>query len=461
MRLALHIFRKDARCLWYECAVVLLLTVLFTWNNAQPPRSMMGTFDALINVLAPIAWFLLVFRLMQADPFPSSDHDWLTRPIPRTTLFSAKALFIVTFLFLPEALACCAIAAAQGFNAFAYPGAFAWHLLGFLAIVVLPAAAIGVITSSITAASSAALLLTVACWLTLSMTLIRWQGIVWFPLLLMLAGFTGLCSLVLAIQFRWPLTTLARGVAFLAVPLLGVIVALLPLNVGFAAQHLFIREQALPTLCIEMLRHSNSDLLFRVVGVPQPLQGRIQRFDGFVRTPRGKSPLHRSGTSSHSMNSIDADGVRHTTMESYYSYVTEPQSVFAGEPLIDVDGTVWVVLYEPLERPEVHALSAATIKSPLMGSCSIDRLGMSERWNFRCSSPFRNSADVCWTLRDRRDPGFLQQSGCMHGYDYSPVHAPFPLSVAASTYFSFSNVDARRLEDFTITVQALAARCLC
>ncbi|MCU1327831.1 MAG: hypothetical protein JWN34_3201, partial [Bryobacterales bacterium] len=99
MRLALHIFRKDARYLYREIALTIALTVLV--SRAE--------------WLVAIANVYLIARAIHAEAIPGDRQFWLTRPYPWNSLLAAKLLFIVAFVNFPLGVAQVVALAAGGF----------------------------------------------------------------------------------------------------------------------------------------------------------------------------------------------------------------------------------------------------------------------------------------------------------------------------------------------------------
>jgi len=141
----LHIFRKDARHHWPEILVSLLLLSLYTWHSARQagpaPFFVPGypTTSAFAIVLAEIlplvlvvAWFFLIFRLVQEESLIGDRQFWVTRPYQWPSLLAAKVLFVVIFIHIPLFFAQCLLLKIAGFP-------IAPHLAGLLGMnIALP-----------------------------------------------------------------------------------------------------------------------------------------------------------------------------------------------------------------------------------------------------------------------------------------------------------------------------------
>src|SRR5205823_969629 len=99
MKFALDILRKDVHHLWPQIAAFLLLIAGFGWQDVRLPVT--GNHRVSFGILLALAsWYLIAVAVQQERP-SSQRQDWLTRPIPWTSVLSAKALFVVLFICLP------------------------------------------------------------------------------------------------------------------------------------------------------------------------------------------------------------------------------------------------------------------------------------------------------------------------------------------------------------------------
>src|SRR5437773_7651128 len=136
MRQALHIFKKDARYLWYEIAVTLALVVvvIFYWW---------------LEFMVPIAWCILTARLIYAEPLPGDRLFWITRPYSWKKLLAAKALFILVFVNLPMMMADIIILSKNGFPIFDNLAGVVWGQVLLTIVFVLPVVVLATITTSL------------------------------------------------------------------------------------------------------------------------------------------------------------------------------------------------------------------------------------------------------------------------------------------------------------------------
>src|SRR5579872_589291 len=121
MRQTLHIFKKDVRHLWFEITLALSVVVGFAFTGARqalwlivPGTNRIAAWT-LVMFLLPLAWWMLIARVIHDEALPGDCQFWITRPYSWKSLLGAKALFILTFISLPMLLADGVIVHAYGF----------------------------------------------------------------------------------------------------------------------------------------------------------------------------------------------------------------------------------------------------------------------------------------------------------------------------------------------------------
>jgi hypothetical protein len=161
---ALHIFRKDAREFRLEAAAVLFLTAMLvvtgvaSWESIQEWGRAPDGDTGPLTLLLPLAWCLLIARVIHSEALPGDRQFWLTRPYSRAGLLLSKGLFIVMFINLPLLLAQAAILALDGFPLSSYLGGLLWNQLLIAALVLLPAATAASLTRNLAQFLPAAML---------------------------------------------------------------------------------------------------------------------------------------------------------------------------------------------------------------------------------------------------------------------------------------------------------------
>jgi len=154
MSQALHIFRKDARGLRIELAVVAALNVAFVWAHIKAAApgieelSHPSVLAYLTSFLLAMGWWFLIARAIHEEALPGDRQFWVTRPYEWKQLLAAKLLFVLAFVNAPLLVAQIVILAAAGY---ASPGGLPkllWMQFTVTLIVLMPAFAMGAVTRS-------------------------------------------------------------------------------------------------------------------------------------------------------------------------------------------------------------------------------------------------------------------------------------------------------------------------
>jgi hypothetical protein len=107
---SLHILRKDLRHLWLDLLLYAALLIAssvvtpMTWDEANISNTPLQLFAALLKVLIPLIWLVLISRLIHDEALVGDTQFWITRPYRWTSLLSAKLLFLLLFVVLPFAI---------------------------------------------------------------------------------------------------------------------------------------------------------------------------------------------------------------------------------------------------------------------------------------------------------------------------------------------------------------------
>lgn len=158
MKQTLHIFLKDARRFWAEIFVSVAVTAgligicIVLHGSSQDVHDVhiqiMATLAALLMVLVPTGWWVLITRIIHAERLVGDTQFWITRPYVWNKLLSAKLLFLLAFLYLPFFIAQCVILAVAGFAPQLYIPGLLYNLLLLTGSIILPLTAIASVTSS-------------------------------------------------------------------------------------------------------------------------------------------------------------------------------------------------------------------------------------------------------------------------------------------------------------------------
>jgi hypothetical protein len=215
-----HIVRKDLRLLWLFAAgiaAVNLLNAALLMNGgafARASGNEAGQVSVVSNVALPaiglLGLVLLVISVIQLDRLPGSSQEWLTRPIPRATLFTAKLVFVVVAGLLPMFVGDVAMGLAAHFDVSAVLVASVSRSVALLWLICVPAALVAVVTATL----SEALVFIVGLVVILIAELVTsielklfepgWPaGYGWIAIWIVGLVNLGLLVLALPVQLRW------------------------------------------------------------------------------------------------------------------------------------------------------------------------------------------------------------------------------------------------------------------
>jgi hypothetical protein len=214
------IFRKDIYRLWpVALAFQALLLLRASIGFANLSSDALGS---LVLPLLSLGAIVLVVMVIQEDPL-MGDHCWLTRPYSRLGLAAAKLSFIVVFVNLPSVIASIGVFVAVGIRPQTELLSLFLQQLVIITFIVLPAAALASVTSSLREAVAVSLgafaaldLLTVCCYLLENYDIPTrlWQLDYWPARLLAMIISLVICCLTLVVQYVSRSTILGRMIFF-------------------------------------------------------------------------------------------------------------------------------------------------------------------------------------------------------------------------------------------------------
>jgi len=455
MRLALHIFSKDTRYLRYEIIVSIFVTLFMCWLNGRQDgweSGIPGSLYRLANLMVPVAvltWILLAIRVIQTDALPGSDHDWLTRPVPRFSLVLGKSLFLSAYILVPLATGAWIMQTGRGLNPFTHTPALLWYLLASVGLILLPAAAVGSIIRGLPAAVLVAVGVFTAVGSSeeiLPFAVKNWSVLIWIPLAAV--GFLAVvgATFVLVLQYRWRATAPARilAAAFAAVAL--VAQAAIPWDAGFALQRL-VTPGAIASLSAKVeleplpsyaeLYETRTPLEKRVffalklVGLPEGHRSRIVRMSGSFVTSHGRTPILWTPPA--------LDRERREDTRTYY---VPASRLSAGD--VALDGTVWFEVLAPGKKSDIPA--GRRVDAPF-GRCNLeigDRPDGTVLNLVACLSSFRPPSEYTFSFRM---PDYNTEPIVLSGTEAA---SPFPASLGLPLHHSWARLrhtDAYRLRD--------------
>lgn len=181
MNQIVHIFKKDLRRFSWEIALSLALLALYAWCQPVTWRPI-GMFSAtggplaglrfigatLGGVILVLAWMIILVRVVFEESPAGDKQFWVTRPYRWPSLLGAKILFLVTVIHAPLMIVQLGLLRAAGFAPLHdLPRLIYINLL--LAALLLPFAALAVVTGGRTQLSRAGIvvLIFLVGWLAL------------------------------------------------------------------------------------------------------------------------------------------------------------------------------------------------------------------------------------------------------------------------------------------------------
>jgi hypothetical protein len=155
MNQILHIFRKDVRHRWIEIVVSLALLVAHAWHVAHqwnvpsPDFDLTSSLWGALAFFVPASWCFLVIRAVQEESLVGDRQFWVTRPYEWKKLLAAKFLFVAASINLPLFIVDVVLLAKAGYSPVRYLPGLLWMQVLLLIFLVVPAAAVSVVTSTV------------------------------------------------------------------------------------------------------------------------------------------------------------------------------------------------------------------------------------------------------------------------------------------------------------------------
>jgi hypothetical protein len=147
------IFRKDVRLLWPLAVVFIglevLLNVLVSLTLPYGASAGRRVEIGLTSLAVILIWALLVTLIVQQDPLPGSNQDWVVRPVRRADLLFGKVLSFIILIHVPIFLTVTTACVITGFS---FGQILPAALLGNLyvaCVVTMPVMAIAAVTRTV------------------------------------------------------------------------------------------------------------------------------------------------------------------------------------------------------------------------------------------------------------------------------------------------------------------------
>ncbi len=229
----IHIFQKDVRHLWPETLITLLLFVAFAWSvpygwHTSEYSQFIPLLAGLLHVLMPIAWLVVIARLVQDESLVGDRQFWTSRPYHWASLLAAKLLYLVVFIYVPFFLMQVYLLKHAGLYPSTVLPELLHNLLLLTVIVIVPLTALAAVTSTFPRLLLSAVGAIVYCLIVGAVFLVRFLLRMppphFFDLLLALVIL--LPAIALVYQYATRKTMISRAI-LVATPLVVVLLLLL------------------------------------------------------------------------------------------------------------------------------------------------------------------------------------------------------------------------------------------
>jgi hypothetical protein len=426
MRQTLHIFKKDARHLRWEIALVLLLMAGFAFSDARLDGSAGGhePWNRILKLLVMLAWFILIARAIQSEALAGDKQFWLTRPYSWKSLLAAKILFLLVFITLPLMIADSVIVTVQGFSVSQHLPGLIWMQALWWTQFVLPIAVLAAITSGLTTTVFWAVVIIAAGLSSATQDLADPLGsLEWIYNSIYLSVAPAAVVGILVWQYARRRTVSAR-IVFGCSMALGSLAPLLPLSAALS-----LREPASLTVGVDpRLRPATRtgawpdtaevDFPLRIAGVPQGLTLRTD-FTQVRIESSGERKVWLSNPTSNSDHAFvreegDVFWLQISMDRKFLERVKNRPARIRVLLLLTLFGNQKTITLPPRSQ---------SIPVPEVGMCNTD---LPDPYLYRCRAPFRG-------------PRFRLATQGDVGLSYTPL-SPFPAELGISPMWSFANI---------------------
>jgi hypothetical protein len=474
MRQALHIFKKDARHLWFEITMVLIVTVGFAFTGAHRARWLVDPGAnrtaawTLVLILLPLAWWTLIARVIHAEALPGDRQFWISRPYSWKSLLLAKVLFIVVFINVPMLFADALIVRAYGLHPLStqLPGLL-WTQVLLTIVFLLPIAALSAITAGFVQLIFAVL---TQCVVALVFAIVApetvlggflgpfdWVQTYYVFLVIALGGLT-----VLVWQYSRRRTAAARALT-VAMVTLGIVGMLsIPWPAAFAIQSLMSPQRVNSSTVRVMFDSGDSaramtqrDGRVRIIipldisGLPARTTAKVEGFSVALEAPDGTVWKSNQILPASAMLEGQEFALGTTVSGSFY--------LKAKDKPLKLRGSLYLTLFGDPQSSNVP-FGDHPVTVPHVGACSASRTLNGPPYFLVCSSGFRFPlAEVSYRFLQSFQGGFQTVWSSTQPRPIS--YLPFPAGVGLdpiSQDVRFSNVDTPASEARVSTVEPIA-----
>jgi hypothetical protein len=354
----------------------------------------MGTALRLTAFLIPLAFFILIVRVIHEERLVGGEQFWVTRPYRWTSLLLAKCSFVLVCVLLPFALMQYWLVARAGLNILASSPAMAESMLTAGVNALIPFMLVAAVTSTLTEAFMILAGFVVA-WLCVLFTFLDKSSINMRPPYswpILAALFIALPSATLIYQYARRRTSYSR-IAFIVT--IGLFVLLL---YGFSSAHFGAPIRAM----IRSQYPLSSDPSLRLVALPGPVSYADRDLD--MRVPSGfvevKLPIRLEGLppdyklrDTQVSSALDVEGLHYTspwqTGNVGYDVLSflMPQKVF--DRAAQHQAHLHIEFLAEKLRPDAHQVIIATdsFSVPNNGRCTLSSGVATCRYAFKMLVP--------------------------------------------------------------------------
>jgi hypothetical protein len=455
MRQAIHIFLKDVRGHWYEIAITLAVTAAFSftgamqstfWRNGGQSRSLAS---ALLVYVLPLAWWILIARVIHSESLPGDRQFWLTRPYRKSSLLGAKALLVLLCINVPMLIADAIIVSAYDFPIAPMLPGLLWRQVLLTAVFILPAAALSALTTGFVqlALTLAAIGTGVLAWTFIAPGLNSDSGDLWFTLewirtyYQVLSAATAALAIV-AWQYARRKTAVARILAVAAVILIAAGIEWISWPTAFWIQARFSQrgfEEPAIAIHFDQKRSWSAGVLYEphsvrlyipltVRGVPSGTQAMPIALTATIGAPDRTSWKTTGDPPSNVVSEGQLTALRTEVDKAFYERVKD-------QP-VTIRGTLYFALFGH-ERITRLAFQNQFVDVPGAGRCTATQALTGQSYFVLCDSAFRSPKDfITMEWMDlRRNAGratnpTLDRSG-----------SPFPADLGINPIYQYSNYD--------------------
>jgi hypothetical protein len=238
LRQPIHILRKDAIHLWPEILVSIALLGAFAFSEAQTWLPSDGSFNPVIiavgflKFLIPVAWLVLMSRLVHDEELVGDRQFWITRPYTWYSLILSKVLFIAVFICVPFLIMQMILLHHAGLYPTRLIPGMLKNLMYVAAIFLLPLFAIAAVTSTFVRYISSALGGLIYFFIVFAVAAYVWPDNLTAPYIDYALNLTMVAMLIAALLLQyWRRKTLIARILVAAVPLVVLVfIALTPVN---------------------------------------------------------------------------------------------------------------------------------------------------------------------------------------------------------------------------------------